>query len=195
MDPNGGPRVGFATKNNIEECCWRISIHRSITVTSFQLFPSYSDWKQSFFLCGKLPITRSNYISLIKDMQFEFNLMIKMVAQNAKPVNLSSWNAEMSQLCWEIFTKVLLLYTVTIWGIFSFTLYKNMYSCTQNVIFLLNFKIGSVVILLSTFIYWVLVIMHGQPFGPLRQPHADFGACIRSAGQGSHRPYLSKILL
>ena len=47
-------------------------------------------------------------------------------------------------------------------------------------------------IFLSTFIYWVLIIMHGLPFRPLGQPQTGFLIFLRSTGQRSHRPHLSR---
>ena len=56
----------------------------------------------------------------------------------------------------------------------------------------IKFVIDSLVILLSTFIYWVLIIMHGLPFRPLGQPQTGFLIFFRSTGQRSHRPHLRR---
>ena len=88
MGPNSGPIVRFATKNvktvlrnAAGEYLFTIPSH---AFSSFLLIVIESE----VVSLGQLPITRPNYISLIKEISCSWSsiLMIKTVAQNANTI-------------------------------------------------------------------------------------------------------------
>ena len=91
MGPNGGPRVGFATKN-VKTVLRDAAGGYLFTIPShnFSSFLFIMIESEVVYL-GKMPITRPNYTLLINDISCSLSsiLMIKTVAQNAnttKPV-------------------------------------------------------------------------------------------------------------